>query len=97
MGKVLPAFGIYATRAWVAGLSYPAATSLGVRPTFYEADPPAPTIEAHLLDFKRDLYGQQVSLEFVEYLRPEEKFLSIQALMDQIYKDISQTREKLRT
>lgn len=97
VGKVLPAYGIYATRAWVGGQPYPAATGLGVRPTFYEANPPAPTIEAHLLDFERDLYGQEVTLEFVEYLRPEEKFLSIQALMEQIHKDIAQTRNKLRT
>ncbi len=59
-GKVLPAYGIYATRAWLDGQSYSAATSLGVRPTFYASDPPAPTIEAYLLDFNRDLYGQAV-------------------------------------
>jgi riboflavin kinase / FMN adenylyltransferase len=94
-GKVLPAYGIYATRAWVAGQAYSAATSLGVRPTFYEENPRAPTIEAHLLDFERDLYGQEVRLEFVEYLRPEQKFPSIQALMEQIQQDISHTRQKL--
>ena len=76
-------------------VSHPAATSIGVRPTFYEEDPPAPTIEAHLLDFDRDLYGQEVRLEFVEYLRPEEKFSSISALMEQIKLDISQTRKIL--
>jgi riboflavin kinase/FMN adenylyltransferase len=96
-GKVLPAYGIYATRAWVAGQAYPAATSLGVRPTFYTSDPPAPTIEAHLLDFKRDLYGQEVRVEFVEYLRPEGKYPTVQALMEQIQKDIVQTRVKLGT
>ena len=94
-GKVLPAYGIYACRAWVKEKSYLAATSIGVRPTFYSTDPPAPTIEAHLLDFNQDLYGQAVTLEFVAYLRPEEKYSSIQALMDQIQKDISQTRMKL--
>ncbi len=96
-GKVLPSYGIYATRAWVGGQVYPAATSLGVRPTFYPSDPPAPTIEAHLLDFKRDLYGQEVKIEFVEYLRPEEKYPSIHALMEQIQKDIAETRTKLRS
>jgi riboflavin kinase / FMN adenylyltransferase len=95
-GKVLPAFGIYACRAWVDGAAYPAATSIGVRPTFYASDPPAPTIEAHLLDFNHDLYGQEVKLEFVQYLRPEEKYSSVQALLEQIHKDISQTRLVLR-
>lgn len=94
-GKLLPAYGIYATRAWVGGQAFAAATSLGVRPTFYNGEPPAPTIEAYLLDFNRDLYGHPVSLEFVEYLRPEGKFPTIQALMEQIQKDIAQTRIKL--
>ncbi len=94
-GKLLPAYGIYATRAWVGGQAFAAATSLGVRPTFYNGEPPAPTIEAYLLDFNRDLYGHPVRLEFVEYLRPEGKFPTIQALMDQIQKDIAQTRIKL--
>jgi riboflavin kinase / FMN adenylyltransferase len=92
--KILPAFGIYASRAWVNGQPHLAATSLGVRPTFY-GDPPAPTIEAHLLDFHQNLYGQLVKLEFMEYLRSEEKFNSVDTLVKQIQKDISQTRKIL--
>jgi riboflavin kinase/FMN adenylyltransferase len=92
ISKVLPAFGIYACRAWVEERPYPASTSIGIRPTFYLYEPPAPTIEAHLLDFNQDLYGREVRLEFMEYLRPEEKYPSIQALMAQIQKDIVQTR-----
>jgi riboflavin kinase/FMN adenylyltransferase len=92
--KIMPAFGIYACRAWVNGQPHSAATSLGVRPTFY-GDPPAPTIEAHLLDFHQDLYGQEVKLDFMEYLRPEEKYESVDALLEQIQKDIAQTRTKL--
>jgi riboflavin kinase/FMN adenylyltransferase len=93
--KIMPAFGIYACQAWVHSLLYPAATSLGVRPTFY-GDPPAPTIEAHLLDFHQDLYGQAVKLEFMEFLRPEEKYDSVEALVEQIQKDIAQTRIRLK-
>jgi riboflavin kinase/FMN adenylyltransferase len=92
--KILPAFGIYACRAWVSGQPHLAATSLGVRPTFY-GDPPAPTIEAHLLDFHQNLYGQIVKLEFMDYLRPEEKYDSVDALVKQIQKDIAQTRKIL--
>lgn len=92
--KIMPAFGIYACRAWVDGQPHLAATSLGVRPTFY-GNPPAPTLEAHLLDFNQNLYGQSVKLEFIEYLRPEEKYASVDALLEQIQKDIAQTRSKL--
>jgi riboflavin kinase/FMN adenylyltransferase len=93
-GKVLPANGIYACWAWVDGQKYQAATNVGVRPTF-TPDLPAPTIEAHLLDFDRDLYGQKIKLEFVEYLRPEQKYDSVEALVDQIQLDIARTREIL--
>jgi riboflavin kinase/FMN adenylyltransferase len=92
--KIMPAYGIYACRAWVNGQPHLAATSLGVRPTFY-GEAPAPTIEAHLLDFHQDLYGQAVKLEFIEYLRPEEKYNSVEALLEQIQKDIIETRNRL--
>jgi riboflavin kinase/FMN adenylyltransferase len=92
--KVLPANGIYAGWAWVNGKKYPAATNVGVRPTFIP-NLPAPTIEAHLLDFNRDLYGQHVTMEFVEYLRPEQKYDSVEALLDQIRMDVARTRDVL--
>ncbi len=105
-GKIIPANGIYACWAWLERTSrgssegsgerekYPAATNVGVRPTF-TPDLPVPAVEAHLLDFSRDLYGQQVRLEFVEYLRPEQKFSSVEALVEQIQADIDLTREIL--
>ncbi len=73
------------------GKKYLAATNVGVRPTF-TPDLPAPAIEAHILDFNRDIYGQQLKLEFVEYLRPEEKFASVESLVHQIRADIDLTR-----
>jgi riboflavin kinase/FMN adenylyltransferase len=76
------------------GKKFLAAVNVGVRPTF-TPDLPAPAIEAHLLDFKGDIYGQQLKLEFVEYLRPEEKFATVQSLVDQIRLDIDLTREIL--
>jgi riboflavin kinase / FMN adenylyltransferase len=105
-GKIIPANGIYACWAWLkrsgheSGASsgewekHPAATNVGVRPTF-TPDLPAPAVEAHLLDFSRDLYGQQVRLEFVEYLRPEVKYPSVDELLKQIHADIDLTREIL--
>jgi riboflavin kinase/FMN adenylyltransferase len=104
--KIIPAYGIYACWAWLENASleggkpregskkYPAAVNVGVRPTF-TPDLPAPAIEAHLLDFNSDIYGQRIKLEFVEYLRPEEKFASVESLVEQIRLDISKTREIL--
>jgi len=89
--KIMPAYGIYACRAWVGGKPYLAATSVGIRPTFY-TEPAAPTIEAHLLDFHQNLYGRQVKLEFIEYLRPEEKYDTVEALLAQIQKDIEKIK-----
>ena len=94
-GKLIPANGVYATWAWVEGKRYLAATNVGVRPMF-TPDLPAPIIEAHLLDFNHDLYGKQVKLEFVEYLRPEEKYSSVEALLEQINRDIEKTRKILK-
>jgi len=93
-GKILPANGIYACWAWVDGKKIPAATNVGVRPTF-TPDLPAPTVEAYLLDFGRDIYGKEIKLEFVDYLRPEERYDSVQDLLDQIALDVLDCRKIL--
>ncbi|WP_368661447.1 riboflavin kinase [Paracoccus sp. (in: a-proteobacteria)] len=69
------------------------AASWGTRPHF---DDGAPLLEVHLLDFKGDLYGRQLTVEFVSYLRPEEAFSSIEAMMVQIGRDIQETRRVTR-
>jgi riboflavin kinase/FMN adenylyltransferase len=89
----VPANGIYACWAWVGHIRHRAAVSIGVRPTV--TDSQVRTIEAHLLDFDKDLYGLNLTLDFVQRLRAEEKFASLEALIDQMKKDISQTRELL--
>lgn len=93
--KVIPVNGVYATWAWVGGQRYPAASNIGINPTF-TPDKQTPNVEAHLLDFDRDLYGQEVKLEFVEYLREELRFDSVEALLEQIHADIGKTREILK-
>lgn len=92
--KVIPANGVYATWAWVAGERMPAATNIGINPTF-TPDKQTPNVEAHLLDFGHDLYGQVVTLEFVQRLRDELKFSSVEALLEQIHADIRETRRLL--
>jgi riboflavin kinase/FMN adenylyltransferase len=91
----LPADGIYA--AWYLlpdGTRWPTAVSLGRRPTFYEfAD--TSLLEAHLIDFDGDLYGQAARVQFVEYLRPELKFDSVDALVTQMGLDVARARDLL--
>lgn len=92
--ELLPAHGIYATTAVVGGLRYRAVTSIGVRPTITEgASPGKVTVETYLLDVSVDLYGQSMRLGFVEWLRPEEKFESLEALTAQIARDCDVGRE----
>jgi riboflavin kinase/FMN adenylyltransferase len=92
--KLVPAAGVYACRVEAGGVSYGAATNIGVRPTFETGDP-AQTVEAHLLDFDGDLYNQVIDVSFVERLRDEEKFSGVEALVAQIRVDIAQAREVL--
>jgi len=92
--KVIPANGVYATWAWVGGERFPAATNIGINPTF-TPDKQTPNVEAHLLDFDQDLYDQEIKLEFVERLRDELKFSNVEALLEQIHADIARTREIL--
>ena len=93
-GKVVPANGVYATWAWVGGERYAAATNIGINPTF-TPDKQTPNVEAHLLDFGGDLYGEEIKLEFVQRLRDELKFSSVEALLAQIHEDILQCRDIL--
>jgi len=92
----LPADGIYA--GWVEradGTELASAISLGHRPTFYDRRAEAPLLECHLLDFAGDLYGEAVRVRFVERLRGEERFDSVESLVDQIHTDVDQTRKLL--
>ena len=90
--KFIPESGVYACIARVGDIERAAAVNIGLRPTF-DGSSATTQIEAHILDFKGNLYGQEMSLSFIERLRDEKGFPSIQALIDQIQQDISQTRE----
>ena len=94
-GKVIPAFGVYACWAWIGEEKHPAAVNIGINPTF-TPDKETPNVEAHILDFDRDLYGDELKLEFVERLRDEMKFDGVETLLKQIHADIVKTRELLK-
>jgi len=89
---LLPGNGVYATYAWVEGRRLAAATNVGVRPT---VDGASLTVEAHLLDFDGDIYGEEVRLEFVGRIRPEKKFAGLDALKAQILADVEEVRRDL--
>lgn len=86
----LPAEGIYAcTYRRPGGTAYRAAASYGRRPTFY-AEGAQPLLEAHLIGFGGDLYGEEGQLAFVERLRGEERFDSVEELGAQMRADVEQ-------
>jgi riboflavin kinase/FMN adenylyltransferase len=86
--------GVYVTWGLVEGEKWPAVTNIGFRPTF-GLDLSAPRIEAHLLGFSGDLYGQDVELIFVERLRDEMKFSKVDDLITQIEEDVAKTKDVL--
>jgi riboflavin kinase/FMN adenylyltransferase len=88
----IPPDGVYATRVILDDGAYGAITNIGMRPTFSET---ARTIEAHIFDFTRDIYGMRIKLEMIERIRPERKFDSPDALKNQIALDLSKAREIL--
>ncbi len=89
-GCVFPAFGVYATKVWVDGVSYLAATNVGIRPTVGDDRPV--TVEGSLIDFSGDLYGKTVRMEFFCRIRPEQKFASLDELRAQIARDVQTVR-----
>jgi riboflavin kinase / FMN adenylyltransferase len=86
-GLALPPHGVYAVHAETGGKTYRAVLNIGLRPTLQNPDPQL-RVEAHLIDFADDLYGQEVEVVFVEKLRAEKKFGSLGELRHQIAQDI---------
>ena len=93
--KIVPAKGIYAGWAILHGEKHKAAISIGVNPTF-TPDKQTLSVEAYLLDFDADIYGKELKIEFIARLRDELKFDSVDALVEQIWKDVEVTRSVLK-
>ena len=94
--KVIPAGGIYACWADVRGKKQKAAVNIGTNPTFTPENETM-HVEAYLLDFDQEIYDEMVTLDFVSRLRDELKYDSVEALIEQIGRDVTQTRELLGT
>lgn len=86
--------GIYAVRVHLAGRVLDGAAYLGTRPTF---DNGKPVLEVFLLDFHGDLYGREIEVEFIDFLRDDRKFDSAEALKAQMATDVARVREILAT
>jgi riboflavin kinase/FMN adenylyltransferase len=91
-GQVIPADGVYAGRAEIDGVNYIAAVSIGHKPTFTLAPR---TVEAFLIDAQGDFYGHQMALTFKHRLREQQKFEKVEALRQQIARDVEKIRKLL--
>ncbi len=88
-GLAVPRFGVYACRVLLEGKRYCAVTNVGTRPT---VDGSGVTVEPWILDFSGDLYGREITLEFYKFLRPEQKFPSLEALRAAVCANAEETR-----
>jgi len=88
--ELLPPLGVYATTATVGEIVYPSVTNIGVRPTVDTSG--RVTVETHIFDFDRDLYGAAIRIGFVQRLRDERAFASIDLLKGQIAADCQRAR-----
>jgi riboflavin kinase/FMN adenylyltransferase len=96
LGKYLrPRYGIYAVRGRLAdGNVLDGAANIGIRPTF---EPAKELLEAHFFEFAGDLYGQVIEVELIAFIRPEQKFDSLEALTRQMDEDCGQVRRILQS
>jgi riboflavin kinase/FMN adenylyltransferase len=89
----IPGDGVYVTKAYIGDRAYSSVSNIGFCPTFGSAG--ARTVEVYLLDFKGDLYGKELKIEFIERLRDEKKFDSVEQLRSQIAGDVARARSLL--
>ncbi|MDA8082119.1 MAG: bifunctional riboflavin kinase/FAD synthetase [Nitrospiraceae bacterium] len=86
---IIPSHGVYAVRLYVREMFYDGIANIGVRPTF---DKQILSIEANLFDFNEDIYGEEISVYFLEKIRDEKKFGSVDELVSQIRQDVEAAR-----
>lgn len=91
--KLLPAYGVYVTKIKVDGLWFDGITNIGLRPTV-DSDERI-SVETHLFSYEGDLYGKQVEVRFLEFLRPEQKFADIEQLKSAMREDVKNAKSIL--
>jgi riboflavin kinase/FMN adenylyltransferase len=86
-----PPNGVYVAEGTLAGISYKGVANLGYRPTV-SAGESERLLELHLFDLDKDIYGKEIEVRFLQYLRPEQKFENVEALAAQIARDVAEAR-----
>ncbi len=87
--KILPSDGVYEVEVLAEGVKYRGVLNIGIRPTISATNR---TVEVHIIDFAGDLYGKEIELKFVDFLRHEQKFSSLEDLKEQIIKDFNKVK-----
>lgn len=87
---IIPIGGVYITRTTIHDMTYNSVTNIGINPTFNMGQ--VVNIETHLLDFNRDIYGEEVRVSFLKKIREEKKFTSVNDLIAQIESDVKTTK-----
>ena len=90
---VVPKMGVYACVALVNGVRYPAVTNIGTRPTVAGI---GITVETWILEYSGDLYGKEITLEFYQFIRPEQKFATLESMRQEIFRNAEEAREILK-
>lgn len=91
--KLLPEYGVYVTKTKVDGQWFDGITNIGLRPTV-DSDLRV-SVETHLFDYSGDLYGKQVEVQFLKFLRPEQKFTDVEQLKCAMYEDFKKAKALL--
>jgi riboflavin kinase/FMN adenylyltransferase len=91
---VIPRKGVYAVRCTVHGTEYNAVMNIGTNPTFKENEMKQ-SLEVHIFDFNQSIYNEKIEVEFIQYLRPERKFASVDELIQQIQMDALEAKRIL--
>ena len=91
--KLLPAYGVYVTKTKVDGAWYEGLTNIGIRPTV-DSDRKV-SVETHLFGYERELYGKQVEVQFLTFLRPEKKFPDMMSLKEAMHEDFMNAKAVL--
>lgn len=93
--KLLPPFGVYVSRVLIDGALHGGITNVGRKPTIEGENPIG--VETHIFDYSEDLYGKEIQVRFLTWLRPEKKFSSIEELRSEMTRNIEQGKQYLKT
>jgi riboflavin kinase / FMN adenylyltransferase len=92
--RIIPKNGVYKTKTTLGEMVYQSITNVGVNPTF--KDDKNTIVETNIFDFDDDIYGETIKVEFIDFIRDEKKFTSVNELIDQISKDVAKTKDSFK-